>query len=491
MGRALVATRLSHDTDESTSIVRQTEAGRKMADLRGDTVVKVTEDVDVSGSVSPFNRADLGPWLTDPAKVRQWDVIIVAKLDRLSRSMRDFDDFRVWCDQHGKKIVSVSENLDLSSAIGRMFAGLLAMFAQFERERMSERQLDAKRKDRSMGVWGGGKPGYGLTTVKRDSKHYLAVDESQALVINRMAADIIGGKSARSIAVALNTEGVPAHRGGTWDASQVLAVLRNHTLRGYMTHKDELVRDAEGLPVRHDAVVITPEVWGKLESLLSRNSAERQSSEDAPLLRGVLSHLGCGQELYIQRRDRGDRYRHQDQTRKACPCESGGSWVTHNVDAAVVTALLAYVGSWERCEMKTVGEDHRPEIQRLEESLAAWQAKAIEGEATEAVFPILKGLQVKLDRLRAMPLPTEVPVSTGQTFAAYWESLTEPQRNGWLRELGVKVLVRKDEPFTDEAHVRLAQELPADVSTVARIPNGQLLIWFGELSKLVSMAQAA
>jgi hypothetical protein len=140
--------------------------------------------------------------------------------------------------------------------------------------------------------------------------------------------------------------------------------------------------------------------------------------------------------------------------------------------------------------MKTVGEDHRPEIERLEESLSAWQAKAISGEAADAVMPILTGIQSKLGRLRALPAPREIPVSTGQSFRSYWEGLTTPERNAWLRELGVSAVVRRGGDFNAEDLSRYAT---AEVSAyrVEKIEGGQILVWFGRLADLVTMARAA
>jgi site-specific DNA recombinase len=65
--RLLGACRLSHDTDESTSIARQQEAIGYAAKARGDELVHVTVDTDVSGALSPFLRPELSPWLARPA----------------------------------------------------------------------------------------------------------------------------------------------------------------------------------------------------------------------------------------------------------------------------------------------------------------------------------------------------------------------------------------------------------------------------------------
>src|SRR5579859_5316793 len=138
--RILGAARLSHDTDESTSIARQREQIELTTRARGDTLVHITEDTDVSGAVAPDRRPELGPWLTDPSLVGQWDVLMVAKLDRLTRSSQDFARLVEWCQDHGKTLVSISESIDLGTAAGRLAVDIFVRFAQYERERMSERR---------------------------------------------------------------------------------------------------------------------------------------------------------------------------------------------------------------------------------------------------------------------------------------------------------------------------------------------------------------
>ena len=154
--RILGSARLSHGTDASTSIERQREQIEHAVAARGDVLVDICEDVDISGAVPPALRPGLGPWLTRPDLVRCWDGLLVVKLDRLTRSVRQFDDLRIWADEHDKVIISIAEALDLSTSTGRMFAGLLSMFSQFERERMSERRADAARKIYSRAGWNGG-----------------------------------------------------------------------------------------------------------------------------------------------------------------------------------------------------------------------------------------------------------------------------------------------------------------------------------------------
>lgn len=117
MGRVLGATRLSHETDASTSIERQREAIEGWSRVQGHQVVAITEDTDVSGSIAPQDRDGLGPWLSS-GKVGQWDVLAVAELDRVSRPLLDFASLLEWCQANGKALVSVAEGLDFGTRPG-------------------------------------------------------------------------------------------------------------------------------------------------------------------------------------------------------------------------------------------------------------------------------------------------------------------------------------------------------------------------------------
>jgi hypothetical protein len=92
MTSAFMAIRLSHKTDESTSPKRQTEQTQRYCDLRGCDIAHVASNLDVSGGISPWQRSDLGKWLTEPELIARWDVLVIARPARLTRSFFDFAD---------------------------------------------------------------------------------------------------------------------------------------------------------------------------------------------------------------------------------------------------------------------------------------------------------------------------------------------------------------------------------------------------------------
>jgi site-specific DNA recombinase len=191
--------RLSAFTDASTSPERQSEQIELTAKIRGDTITGTALDLDVSGAMSPFERPQLGPWLTDPALIAKWDVLAVAKLDRLSRSLLDFVLLIKWCEANGKTIISVSEGFDLSTDFGKLAANILMMFAEFERARMAARRHEAKVKLDQSARWGGGKLPWGYRSQALAGGGWeLVPAPDTAAIVREVAGKLIAGQSAEA-----------------------------------------------------------------------------------------------------------------------------------------------------------------------------------------------------------------------------------------------------------------------------------------------------
>src|SRR5262249_8440782 len=104
------------------------------------------------------------------------DAVAVYKLDRLSRSIRDFVGITSLFERHGVRFISTTQAFDTSTSVGRMTVTLLATFATFEREMISERTADKMGAARKRGLWTGGRPIVGFDV--KDKK--LLVNEDEA-----------------------------------------------------------------------------------------------------------------------------------------------------------------------------------------------------------------------------------------------------------------------------------------------------------------------
>src|SRR5260221_10322088 len=114
------------------------------------------------------------------------DRVVVYKIDRLSRSLLDFSKLADFLETHHVSIVSVTQQLDTSTSMGRLTMNMLLSFAQFEREMVSDRTRDKMRAARRRGKWTGGTPRLG----------YAVAPEEGRLRINQKKAGQVGAISS-------------------------------------------------------------------------------------------------------------------------------------------------------------------------------------------------------------------------------------------------------------------------------------------------------
>ena len=158
------------------------------------------------------------------ASIRRGEVerLIVAKLDRLTRSVRDLSDLIDLCAKHGVALVSVAETLDTGSAAGRMVVSMLGVVAEWERSACGERTASALAHKRSRGnVYGPVAFGY-----RREGDRLVPVAEEQSALAEALRMDRAGA-SFRAIGRMLTERGTMPHRASSWHASSVRAVLRS------------------------------------------------------------------------------------------------------------------------------------------------------------------------------------------------------------------------------------------------------------------------
>jgi site-specific DNA recombinase len=113
------------------------------------------------------------------ARSGKLDTVVVYKLDRLTRSLRDFGEMVDVLDKHGISLVAVTQPLDTSTSVGRLNLNMLLSFAQFERELISERTRDKMAAARRKGKWTGGNPVLG----------YDVSPTGGALILNEFEAE--------------------------------------------------------------------------------------------------------------------------------------------------------------------------------------------------------------------------------------------------------------------------------------------------------------
>ena len=208
------------------------------------------------------------------------DVVVVYKIDRLSRSLMDFSKLVEVFDRNGVTFVSVTQSFNTTTSMGRLTLNILLSFAQFEREVTAERIRDKVRASRMKGIWMGGVPPLGY--VVKDRK--LIVNPDNAAHVRWVFHRFIEIGSATILARELEDRGITSYRGNRIDKKFIYRLLNNRVYIGEAVHK------GSSYPGEH-AAIIDRAVWDKAHSILAESPRKRAANTRAAtpaLLKGLL-----------------------------------------------------------------------------------------------------------------------------------------------------------------------------------------------------------
>ncbi|HEV7268248.1 MAG TPA: recombinase family protein [Falsiroseomonas sp.] len=153
------------------------------------------------------------------------DLVLVYKVDRLTRSLAGFAKIVEVMDAHDASFVSVTQHFNTATSMGRLTLNMLLSFAQFEREVAGERIRDKIAASKRKGMWMGGNVPLGYAV--RDRK--LVVDEAEAATVRRIYADYLALGSVRLLQERLAAEGVAGKAGRPLSRGALFHMLANRT----------------------------------------------------------------------------------------------------------------------------------------------------------------------------------------------------------------------------------------------------------------------
>lgn len=435
--RVLGRLRLSVASDESTSIDRQREIISSWAETHGHDVVGWAEDVDVSGSVDPFDTPQLGDWLNNRAA--EFDIVVTWKLDRLSRNSIKLNNLFGWCLDHGKTVVSCSEAIDLGTPVGRLIANVIAFLAEGELEAIRERTKASRQKLRELSRWPGGRPPYGYRSVDnpRGAGKVLEFDPYAYDVVRRIVDAVIDGTPLVRVVRGLNREGVrpPADHYrvsvgrqdtlSSWRTGPVKLMLQSPTLVGYAHVSGTAVRDDLGQPVQlAEPLVSDDERTLVLAELHRAQGVPRERGEPAPLA-GIVVCWFCGTRLTMTRQKKKYRY-------YRCPKACSSLIPADDAETLAEEAFLAEYGNREVVDRVWVsGDTNETELRKLVaafDEISSTAGAMTSRTAKDRFQRQLAALDARIAELESQPAREggyeDRP--TGELYRDVWDRETDP-----------------------------------------------------------------
>ena len=282
--RCAVYARVSSDErlDQSfNSIDAQREAGAAFVASQPAEGWIVTGDdyLDPGYSGGNMDRPGLKRLLAD-IEAGRIDTVVVYKIDRLTRSLADFARLVEVFDRNGVSFVSVTQQFNTTTSMGRLTLNILLSFAQFEREVTGERIRDKIAASKRKGMWMGGPLPLGYKVVERK----LIVVDTEAALVRRIFDDFVTIGSTTTMARSYAAAGLLSKVGKPLTKQALYKLLHNRMYLGEINHK------GQNYPGEHQAIV-TQAQWDTVHALIETNAPQRKRvarGEAEPLLSGLL-----------------------------------------------------------------------------------------------------------------------------------------------------------------------------------------------------------
>ncbi|MEX1303679.1 MAG: recombinase family protein [Rhodovibrionaceae bacterium] len=217
-------------------------------------------------------------------------VVVVYKVDRLTRSLTDFAKIVETLEAQGASFVSITQQFSTTTSMGRLTLNVLLSFAQFEREVTAERIRDKIAASKQKGLWMGGVVPLGYDVVERK----LVVNEAEAATVRKIYDLYLQHANVRLVKQEADRLGLrtkrregtagPRQGGEPFLRGHLYQLLANPIYMGKLTHK------GNSYPGEHEAIV-APETWERVQAQFRANATKRRNSTNAKapsLLTGIL-----------------------------------------------------------------------------------------------------------------------------------------------------------------------------------------------------------
>jgi len=236
---------------EGDSLEEQESELRKYCDYHTLTIRKVYIERGKSGGNT--NRPEYQKMIRD-IEAHTIDTVVVKKLDRLSRSLLDFEQLMTKMQAHNVEFVSIKEQFETISPMGKAMLRIALVFAQLEREQTSERTSDVLRYRAKLGLYNGGVTPFGYISANKE----LVISKKEKEVVELIYAQFLKTHSTSAVSTYLHDAKLPAPGKAGWVEARVQDILQNPVYKGCIRWKNEVY------PGLHTPI-IAPSIWEQVQ----------------------------------------------------------------------------------------------------------------------------------------------------------------------------------------------------------------------------------
>ena len=325
----------TEQAEEGYSIDEQNIKIREYCEREGHEIYNLYEDRGISGK-NITNRPGIKQLLQD-ATENKFDLVIVWKLNRISRKLLDILNIVELLNKHNIAFRSLTENFETETPSGKLQLNIMGAIGEFERETIAENVkmgLLARAKE---GRWNGGVVlGYDLVELNNEGKKrkntVLKINEKEANTVRRIFELYSQGHGYKAVVNRVNKEGHKTKRNREFAVSTVKEILQNPVYIGkirYNVRQDWSKKRRNNInanPILSDGIhepIIDVETWNKVQVILKERSKKHNKVYDCEFpLTGILKCPVCGAGMTINR----STAKRKDGTRRINEYYSCGNW---------------------------------------------------------------------------------------------------------------------------------------------------------------------
>lgn len=331
------------------------------------------------------------------------DAVVVQRLDRFSRSLRDFTKLMEVFESKGVTFTSVTQQFNTATSMGRLTLNILLSFAQFEREITADRIREKFAAQKKRGKYCGGIPPLGYDLDSKEKK--LVVNPEETKVVLTLVETYLETKSGLITAQTLNKlqfktkawtgRSGKIKSGKDWDRTSVYKILTNPIYIGKVNHKGDLY------PGQHQAI-LSEDQWTAIQSHLKSKPVSRHTTRNREplLLQGLLVCSNCQTPMGPTWTNKGNKqYRYYN-----CLGSSRNGWNTCPLKAVSAGLLEEAIldeamnhSSFQESLLNLLPQDSSPHLPRqIWDSLSTQQRRLVLNRHIQKAFISPNGIRLEL-----------------------------------------------------------------------------------------------